>query len=273
MVSELFANVEHFLSQTHETGEIGMSGIVPFTLIVVGLLMGLRHSFDADHVAAVSVMLTKTENKIKQASLMGVFWGLGHTVILLVTGIIVFFLVKEIPATISASFEFVVGIMLVFLGVTTITSFKISKFLNSFFSKKKHSHPHFHEELGIVHNHEHDHSDEQSYTHGTHSNHRHGHKSFLIGMVHGLAGSGALMVVIASTIESPFLGIVFILLFGVGSISGMMAASTALGIPFSKMKNKPTLQKILRIGTATFSIAIGISLMYQIAVIDKIFSF
>lgn len=152
------------------------------------------------------------------------------------------------------SSEFIVGVMLIFLAITTLSNKKLFKI--------KHMHSHAHKD-GTIHTHPHDHG----------SDHKHGHKSYLIGCIHGLAGSGVLLVVIAGTLSSIQDILSFILIFGVGSVIGMTVVSSLIGIPFALSNKALSLEKTLRYVVGSVSFLIGISIIYEIVYVGKLFSF
>ena len=243
--------------------EGNMSAIAPAGLLALGLVTGLRHSLEADHIAAVSTIVaggTDSIKKFRRAPLLGVLWGLGHTVSLFVVGLVVLLLAISIPEKVSGMMEFGVGIMLVFLGVTALTGFSFGRFLRGMFERGRHAHVHAHEDIGFVHSHEHEHKE----------NHKHGHKSLIVGMVHGMAGSGALMLVVLSTINSVPLGLAYIAIFGAGSIASMAAMSTLISLPFAKSRNH-RLSLVLKYVSAVIALAIGVGLMYELGVVEGVF--
>ncbi|MDQ5863417.1 MAG: hypothetical protein M3263_00900, partial [Thermoproteota archaeon] len=144
----------------------------PTGILLLGLVTGLRHSIEADHVAAVLSVVASNRKNIKRASLLGAIWGLGHTTSLFIAGLVVLLLAVNISETISSRLEFGVGIMLLFLGITTFTGWSIGKFFkglrhqNLSTSSSSHDHIHHHQD-NVVHSHRHVHDRE----------HRHGHKS------------------------------------------------------------------------------------------------
>jgi hypothetical protein len=211
---------------------------------------------EADHIAAVSTIVAAGERqkRLRRAPLLGALWGLGHTASLFAAGLVVLLLAVSIPEKVSGTLEFGVGMMLVFLGVTTLTGFSIGKFLRGIFGR--HSHVHVHEDTGVVHSHDHD--------------HRHGHKSLVVGMVHGMAGSGALMLVVLSTINSVPLGLAYIALFGAGSIASMAAMSTLIGLPFAKARHLK-LNLLLKYVAAFITLAIGAGLIYELGIVQQVF--
>jgi hypothetical protein len=235
----------------------------PTGILLLGVVTGLRHSIEADHVAAVLSVVASNHKNIKRASMLGAIWGLGHTASLFVAGLVVLLLAVNISETVSSRLEFGVGIMLLFLGFTTLTGWSIGKFFKGLrHQKSSHEHIHYHHD-NIVHSHGHIHDD---------GDHRHGHKSLIIGMVHGMAGSGALLLIVLSTINSIPLGLAYIAIFGAGSIGGMAGISTVIGIPFVKLSNSAKISIALRYAAAITTLAIGAGLIYDLVWIDQIFT-
>jgi hypothetical protein len=233
----------------------------PPGILLFGLVTGLRHSMEADHVAAVLSVVASNHNNIKRASMLGAIWGLGHTTSLFIAGLLVLVAAVNISETVITRLEFAVGIMLLFLGITTFTGWSIGNFLKGLQCQKL-SHKHIHNHANVVHSHDHIHDTE----------HRHGHKSLIIGMVHGMAGSGALLLVVLSTINSIYLGLAYIAIFGAGSIVGMAGTSTLMGIPFVKLANSANARVLLRYVAAIITMAIGAGLIYNLVWIDQIFA-
>lgn len=237
----------------------------PTGILLLGLVTGLRHSMEADHVAAVLSVVASNHKNIKRASMLGAIWGLGHTTSLFIAGLLVLLLAVNITETVSNRLEFAVGIMLLFLGVTTLTGWSIGKFLKGLRHQKSsssHKHIHHHHQDNVVHSHGHVHDAE----------HRHRHKSLIVGMVHGMAGSGALLLIVLSTINSIPLGLAYIAIFGAGSIGGMAGISTLMGIPFVKLANSAKVSLLLRYAAAITTLAIGAGMMYDLVWIDQIFA-
>ncbi len=201
-----------------------------------GLLLGIKHAFEADHLIAVSTMLAEHKNT-KKAAFIGMFWGIGHTTTLLIVGLFVLFLSLSIPEYIASRLEGIVGMMLIMLGIQSIT--------NS-------SHGHNHLTIPNLEN--------------TNQTAKRLHKkSFLIGMVHGLAGSGGLMILVLSLIHSVWEGVLYILLFGIGSIISMSAMSLLIGIPLSKsMRVFKKTERYIRIIAGVISILFGIFIIISL---------
>jgi lysylphosphatidylglycerol synthetase-like protein (DUF2156 family) len=226
----------------------------PAGILIFGLVTGLRHSMEADHIAAVLSMLA-----IKRASLLGAMWGLGHTAALFVAGLLVLLFAINIPENVSSRLEFGVGIMLVFLAIIAFTGWDIGRFFRGLRYNNK-SHSHIHQHGSVLHSHDHLHD----------SGHTHTHKSLIVGMIHGMAGSGALMLVVLSTINSVPLGITYIAIFGTGSIAGMVGTSTLIGIPFAKITSVKV-SLLLRYIAAATTLVIGAGLIYDLVWVEQIF--
>ena len=242
-----------------------IQSLTPALVLTLGLVIGLKHAFEPDHIAAVSTQISIQKNNsqsLKQrimegafkSSLIGAIWGAGHTTTLVLIGLLVYVLSINIPEVFFSGSEFLVGIMLIFLAFTTLSNKKLFKI--------KHMHPHTHEG-SIVHTHPHEHD----------GAHKHTHKSYLIGCIHGLAGSGALVVVTAAALNSIQEVLSFILIFGFGSVIGMVLVSSLIGIPFALSKKISSLSQTLRFVTAAVSLLIGCTIIYEVAFVEKLFNF
>ena len=196
------------------------------SVLLLGFMIGLHHALEADHVAAVSSLVCG-KSGVRRIAKHGAIWGLGHTLTLLVVGGGAVLLKTTIDEGFAVRLEFLVGIMLVGLG---------GHVLYRLWRDRVHVHTHRHAD-GTTHFHAHSHRGEN----GAHaaSAHDHDHprtswlRTLLVGLMHGLAGSAALVVLTASTLDTPALGLTFIVLFGVGSIIGMAALSTVIAFPIS----------------------------------------
>ena len=235
----------------------------PFFALVTGFLIGLLHAFEPDHVVAVATQNSKSTQKNSlpffqhirssaiKSSILGALWGAGHTSSLVLVSLLIFVFSMNIPNEMFSNFEFGVGIMLVILGVFT--------YLNRRLVGEKHIHTHTHDDLVHTHPHTHD------------KVHSHGHKSYIIGCIHGLAGSGSLVVLALSTLHDLQTILSFILVFGTGSIVGMMLVSSAIGLPFSFSVYSKRINKILRYLVGSISIIIGIDILYNIVISGSFF--
>ena len=219
-----------------------------FSVLVIGFVLGLQHATEADHLAAVSTIVSEKKN-LFTASLVGGLWGIGHTISLFAVGLLVILLKFQISESVEAKLEACVGAMLVLLGLNALRKlFRASK--------------------GHVHSHEHDgHKHVHIHTHGKdseRSHHRLSPRSIVIGMVHGLAGSAALMLLVVPTISSPAIALLYIIIFGIGSIGGMMAMSFLIGLPFHFTAGRfDVLNRGIRMIAGIFSLGLGFSIIYE----------
>lgn len=223
-------------------------------VLLLGLAVGVQHAFEADHIAAVSSLVTP-QKSVRRIVAHGAVWGLGHTVTLMgVTGgAIVFGL--AISQSLSEWLELLVGAMLVCLGANVIVTLA---------RKRIHFHRHNHGD-GTTHFHAHSHNGENA----PHDPRRHDHRhpaglpirTFVVGMMHGMAGSAALLVLTAATVGSTPLGLGYILLFGLGSIIGMASLSAIIAVPLAWSARAMTwanngLQGVIGLTTVTLGILI-----------------
>jgi sulfite exporter TauE/SafE len=187
------------------------------TLLGVGFLLGLRHALDTDHLVAVSTVLADRPSLLASGAI-GLYWGAGHTFMLLLVGSVVLFWGIHIPEEFEFIAESGVGVLLIVLG--SMLALKL-------YRERWHVHTHHHDDEPHVHFHRHQQRD----------NHRHRHwitesiRPFCIGMAHGLAGSAALMLMILATTTDMATGLLSILVFGLGSIVGMMVIGITISLP------------------------------------------
>lgn len=218
-------------------------------ILLFGFLLGLQHAVEADHLAAVTTIVSERKN-IWHSALIGGLWGIGHTVSLFLIGILVIFLKFQISEELEAKLEAGVGIMLVILG--------INAFRKLWKNEQIHLHSHSHDKQTHTHLHGHNLGEKTPLHHNLSP------RSIIIGMVHGLAGSAALMLIVVPQISSPWLGLGYILIFGIGSIAGMMAMSFLIGLPFHFTEQKfNRLNFAIRCLAGIFSLGWGFFLIYE----------
>jgi hypothetical protein len=234
-----------------------MSGLSGAWVLGLGLVFGLKHALDADHVAAVATMASESKT-VCRSSVVGMLWGVGHTLALLVAGVAVIGLHLEIGARLAAAFELGVALMLIGLGTNALRTLVRGGKL----------HLHVHEHGGRIHVHPHLHGGAPEPGPHTHHGVQLRARPLLIGIVHGLAGSAALMLLVLSTIPSPLLGFTYIVVFGVGSIGGMMAMSALIGLPAHLTADRFNRANVaIQTGAALFSLGCGLNMAYQIGVV------
>jgi high-affinity nickel permease len=254
------------------------------SIIAIGFFLGMRHATDPDHVIAVTTIVSR-QSKISRAALTGIFWGIGHTFTIFVVGTVIILFGVVIPARIGLSMELSVGLMLVLLGVMNVAAFlrsarSIAKVRET---ATVHLHPHRHGDY--IHSHSHGHAPES---------HGHAHdetplartdrllgrlgvyrhlRPLLVGVVHGLAGSAAVALLVLATIHDPRWAIAYLLVFGVGTVAGMMLITMSIASVFTFFGRKHANFSI-RLGLACglLSLVFGLLLVYQTGFASGLFS-
>ncbi|WP_395048536.1 hypothetical protein [Flavobacterium sp.] len=199
---------------------------------IITAYAGLEHAFEADHLLAVNSLVTN-RNNLKESVKDGIYWGIGHTLTIFVVAVLMIGFKVAVSESVFNYLEAAVGLMLVFLGIYRLTKL---------FKKNTHTHTYSHRHtLSNSGSFSHLHSHTYSHAHiVTTSNHTHPNKSnsfnaaFGVGLVHGLAGSGALVVLVLSQMKTTLEGLFYILIFGIGSIMGMFMASGLFSLPYGK---------------------------------------
>ena len=262
---------------------IMMSGLA---ILAIGFVLGMRHATDPDHVIAVSTIVSR-ERSIVKAGWIGILWGVGHTVTILVVGAGIILFDLAIPTRVGLTMEFSVGLMLILLGVLNLTGAMtwISERFSPAHPQLTGSHAHVHEHDSQVHLHWHSHSPRKEH-HGESltppewmdggSNGLgvfHTLRPLFVGLVHGLAGSAAVALLVLSTIREPKWAVLYLLIFGVGTIAGMMLITAAISVPFSFAGYKfAWLNKGLIFGSGLLSLGFGLFVCYQIGIVDGLFT-
>lgn len=236
-----------------------MTDVSIISILAFGFLLGVKHAVEADHVAAVSTIASEHPSFLG-SSFVGALWGIGHTISLLVAGALIVLLHIEITGRISLALEFVVGLMLIVLGVNGLRRLWAGG----------HLHVHVHEHGGRVHAHPHIHGAKSESATRSHHGLKLQGRPIMIGMIHGLAGSGALMLLVLSTIRQPLVALIYVLIFGLGSTGGMMMMSALIGLPAKLTSHRFTrANAILRGVAAVFSVGLGLFITYEIVARGK----
>jgi len=240
---------------------IHFSGII--SALIVGLIIGLRHSTDGDHVVAVATM-ARDYRTVFKGLWVGLSWGLGHSTPLLILGILVLLFKQSVIdyyEPVSGFFEFGVGLMLVFLGVQVFWKLKNNQF-----------HIHSHDHDGESHQHVHgSHIHEKIELNNPHQERKHGlfpelfpffrMKSYAIGVVHGLAGSAAILIAILPTTPSFFSGVIFLFSFSLGTIISMAVMTIFLSFPFVLSRKSNDISNYIMTMAGLLSVLLGFALM------------
>lgn len=256
------------------------------SIIAMGFFLGMRHATDPDHVIAVSTIVSH-ERKIARAAWTGIFWGIGHTLTIFLVGALIILFGVVIPARIGLSMEFSVGLMLVILGLMNISSF-----LRALPVAGKRSHA----EPEIVHSHAHAHGNYvHTHAHG-HSPEAHPHnpeqnpltvtdrlfgriglyrqvRPVVIGIVHGLAGSAAVALLVLTTIRDPRWAVAYLLIFGAGTVAGMMLITMSIASALHLVgQGNRTFARRLGLASGVLSLLFGLIVAYQIGFGAGLFS-
>ena len=230
-----------------------LGSLSTFAVLGLGLVFGLKHATEVDHVVAVSTIVSQHKS-VWRSAVVGALWGAGHTAALLVVGAMVLGLRVAIPERVSGWLEFAVALMIIALGASALW-----RVLRK--STEVHVHEHIHD--GNIHKHVHFHERDTRHQPASRVVHSHavarvGLKPVLIGTMHGLAGSGALTLLVLTQISSAWIGLLYLFIFGLGSIVGMLLMSGLIGLPFAlTSRNLTNVHHRLQAVAAVLSIGFG----------------
>ena len=253
------------------------------SIIALGFFLGMRHATDADHVIAVTTIVSG-QRKIRQAALIGILWGLGHTITILIVGSAIILFGLVIPPRVGLTMELSVGLMLILLGILNLSG--ILRWITEAvppIRAGQHSHSHGYDQYV------------NSHLHG-HSPAKHGHgedaasvgsmdrtfgrlglyqiaRPLVVGIVHGLAGSAAIALLVLTTIRVPSWAVCYLLVFGIGTVAGMMLITAAIAVPFTYSENRFTrLNRGLGLVSGLVSLAFGLFIIYQMGFVNGLFT-
>jgi len=255
------------------------------SIIALGFFLGMRHATDPDHVIAVTTIVSRQRN-IARSAMIGVFWGVGHTLTILLVGAAIILFNLVIPPRLGLSMELSVGVMLILLGVMNVVSFFRSiatpDLQAADASAVTHSHAHSHGDY--IHSHAHGHSPEAhphrpdqtplSYLDralGRVSLYQYA-RPLIVGIVHGLAGSAAVALLVLTTIRNPQWAIAYLLVFGIGTIAGMMLITMSIASTLRVVGRTQGFARALAMASGVLSLAFGLFVAYQICVVNGLFT-
>jgi ABC-type nickel/cobalt efflux system permease component RcnA len=259
--------------------------ITLISIIALGFFLGMRHATDPDHVIAVTTIVSR-QRSMRHAAVIGALWGVGHTITIFLVGSAIILFGVVIPPRLGLTMELSVGVMLILLGILNLSGFTrwiTEQFTPEAAASHAHVHPHAHGDY--IHTHAHAHEPE-----------KHGHaeqatpvgwmdrifgqlglyqavRPLLVGLVHGLAGSAAVALLVLTTIRDPYWAIAYLLVFGVGTIAGMMIITTAIALPFKYSQQRfARLNRALQVASGVISLAFGIFIVYKMGYVNGMFT-
>jgi high-affinity nickel permease len=247
------------------------------TILILGFLLGMRHATDPDHVVAVTTIVTKQPG-IAKAGLIGAFWGLGHTFTIFLVGTMIILFQVTIPPRAGLSMELTVAAMLILLGLLNLTG--TLRWLQEKFSPNSAIPGPVGDLAGT--------QDSELAAQAKREDrmpksrlHKLSQglglynilRPLAVGIVHGLAGSAAVALLVMTTIRDPWWAITYLFLFGVGTIAGMMIITTVIAMPMALTSRKFSgWNRGMAVASGLLSVGFGLFLSYQIGFVDGLFS-
>lgn len=261
----------------------------PLAIAILGLMLGMRHATDPDHVIAVTTILSR-ERRLAVATRIGVVWGLGHTLTVLIVGAAIIIFKIAIPARLGLAMEFAVAVVLILLGIGSAMDL-----IRKAFKRKRGQpssegelivHAHAHSHGGSIHSHPHVHAATHDHADAMHRDHRIDAdallplatrrpllRSFGVGLVHGLAGSAAIALLVLGAIPRALWATLYLAIFCLGTILGMALITTVIATPFMVASRRASwIHRGLVTGSGLLSFGFGLFLAYQIGIVDHLFS-
>jgi high-affinity nickel-transport protein len=251
------------------------------TIVAIGFLLGMRHATDPDHVVAVSTIVSR-EHSVKRSAMIGAVWGLGHTITIVVVGGAIILFRITLPPRLGLSMELAVAVMLIILGLKNLGGLfpwaarPVS--VGQAGISEEGSHYHAHGDFVHAHGHTHSHNTERNPVasldrwfkrNGLYRMVR----PLIIGVIHGLAGSAAVALLVLSTISDVDWALVYLAVFGIGTILGMMLITLTIGSTFAYGQ-----KRFVRIGqhfataAGVISLIFGMFIAYEIGIVNGLFT-
>lgn len=219
------------------------------TIAVLGFFLGMRHATDPDHVIAVTTIVAR-QGKTAAAAAIGALWGLGHTVTIIIVGGGIILFRWVIPARLGLSMEVAVGAMLVILGVVALR-------------------PQHHDIAAGPH----DHLPRWVHRHLGNARALERLRPFIVGLVHGLAGSAGVALLVLATIREPAWAMMYLLIFGCGTLAGMALITMVIAVPFRAGRARSArAHHVLRVASGVVSVAFGLFVIYDMGIVHHLFS-
>lgn len=258
-------------------------------IAALGFFLGMRHATDADHVVAVATIVAR-QRSVTASAVIGAIWGAGHTLTILVVGGAIILFNWVVSPHVGLAMELAVGIMLVILGLANLAGTgRGLRDAAALAGEDGHGH-------ATLHAHAHRHGDYvHTHAHG-HDPERHSHASdatplaaldrwlgsvgpyrwsrpLVVGIVHGLAGSAAVALLVLTALSSPRWGVLYLLDFGVGTIAGMMLITALISVPFALPGSRSArFMSGVRLASGAISLVFGVWVAYQIVFVNGLFT-
>lgn len=242
-------------------------------ILFIGFLLGMRHATDPDHVVAITTIVAR-QRSVSKAGLIGALWGIGHTCTIFVVGAMIILFQVTIPPRVGLSMEFAVAAMLILLGILNLTGtlrLLQERFLMKSYPSKT-SDPAESSPIALA-------NGEPAIG----GNGLRGAlralgaytllRPLIIGIVHGLAGSAAVALLVMATIHDSWWAIAYLLLFGIGTVAGMIVITTVIAMPFTLTGARFSgLNRGMGVASALISVGFGLFLSFQIGIVDGLFT-
>jgi len=241
-------------------------------IVLLGFFLGMRHATDPDHVIAITTIVSR-ERTMLHAAIIGAVWGLGHTVTILVVGSAIILLKLTIPPSLGLIMELSVAFILILLGASNLTG--LTRRAIEWFTIRLHGPgDHAHAIFGRLIIHTHNGSDDDAPPQRRQKlGLFHILRPLTVGIVHGLAGSAAVTLLVLTTISHPGWAIAYLFIFGLGTIAGMMLITAAIALPFAyTLRHFAQLNQGLAVASGVISLSFGLFLCYQIGISDGLFT-
>jgi high-affinity nickel permease len=242
------------------------------SIIALGFFLGMRHATDADHVVAVTTIVSR-ERTIRSAALIGVLWGLGHTITIFLVGSLIILFGVVIPPRLGLTMELSVGLMLILLGILNLSGM-MRWITETFGAGATHSHG------GFTHSHSAENPEQEDASSLGWMDRAFGRlglyqllRPLAVGVVHGLAGSAAIALLVLTTIRDPVWAMIYLLVFGLGTVAGMMLITAAIAVPFTLSETRfARMNRVLATASGIISLVFGLLIVYEMGFVNGLFT-
>ena len=230
------------------------------SIIGVGFFLGMRHATDADHIIAVTTIASR-QRTVRHAALIGAAWGIGHTLTVMIVGCLIAWFGMVISPQLGLSMELCVGLMLVLLGVWNLNAYKPWFFSPTQPGGRDRAHPHSHGDFDV--------SQARLDSRFGKRKFYQAIRPFVVGVVHGLAGSAAVALLVLPMIRNPSWTIAYLAVFGLGTVMGMMLITSAIAFPIAaRAGHSALMNRRLSFAAGLLSVGFGTFMIYEIGFVQ-----